>query len=121
MPEHCERWTTDGRTTTTEAGPWVYYKHTYEPLAEIIPDSPKIESGLAQFIRMGQSALLISRGASQDNFSGQLFRIFDIIIFCFVVANGTYHIEIDSHQNHLHNYPHYHTLSLVEYTSYWCS
>ena len=28
----------------------------------------------------------IPRGATQDDFSGQCFRTFDIIIFCFVVA-----------------------------------
>ena len=27
--------TTDGRTTTTDAGLWVYYKLTYEPLAQV--------------------------------------------------------------------------------------
>ena len=27
--EHCER------RTTTDAGPWVYYKLTYEPLAQV--------------------------------------------------------------------------------------
>ena len=31
MFEHCER-TTDGRT---DAGPWVYYKLTYEPSAQV--------------------------------------------------------------------------------------
>ena len=29
---------------------------------------------------------LKSRGATQDDFSGQFFRIFEIIIFCFVIA-----------------------------------
>ena len=28
---------------------------------------------------------LISRGATQDDFSGQYFRIFEIIIFCSVI------------------------------------
>ena len=28
----------------------------------------------------------ITRGATQDDFSAQFFRIFEIIIFCFVVA-----------------------------------
>ena len=28
----------------------------------------------------------ITLGATQDGFSGQFFRIFEIIIFCFVVA-----------------------------------
>ena len=27
-----------------------------------------------------------TRGATYDDFSGQFFRIFEIIIFCFVVA-----------------------------------
>ena len=27
-----------------------------------------------------------TRGATQDDFCGQFFRIFEIIIFCFVVA-----------------------------------
>ena len=30
MFEHCEQ-----RTTTTDAGPWIYYKLTYEPLAQV--------------------------------------------------------------------------------------
>ena len=37
-------------------------------------------------IRMEMSFWLISRGATLDDFSGQFFRIFEIIIFCFVVA-----------------------------------
>ena len=28
----------------------------------------------------------IARGATEDDFSGRFFRIFEIIIFCFVVA-----------------------------------
>ena len=35
MFEHCERRTTDGRRTTTDDGPWVYYKLTYEPMAQM--------------------------------------------------------------------------------------
>ena len=30
--------------------------------------------------------LSLSTGATYDDFSGQIFRIFEIIIFCFVVA-----------------------------------
>ena len=30
--------------------------------------------------------MYLARGATYDDFSGQFFRIFEIIIFCFVVA-----------------------------------
>ena len=36
-------------------------------------------------IEVGQF-VVYSRGAKYDGFSGQFFRIFEIIIFCFVVA-----------------------------------
>ena len=42
---------TDGRKKTTDAGPWVYYKLTYEPLAQVsLKDMIAIENASKELL-----------------------------------------------------------------------
>ena len=54
-------------------------------LGRAIPKAPKMVP-VASLLGAQHYIASLARGATWDDFSGQLFCIFEIIIFCFVVA-----------------------------------